>query len=74
MKKIISTLGTLALAVSLAAPVFAAAGVNGAKGQTGTASTTAKSAAKPAGKMKKSTKPARKTATKTAATSTPQTK
>ena len=79
MKRIISTLATFALAISLAAPVFAATGVKGAKGQTQTQSTSAKGTVKPvkattksAKMVKKSTKAAHKSATKSAKSATPQ--
>ena len=78
MKKIISTLATLVLAIPLAAPVFAATGAKGAKGQTVTQSASTKSTVKrvkatkrPATKVKKSTNSARKSAIK-GAKSAPQ--
>ncbi|HUI41739.1 MAG TPA: hypothetical protein VL523_07205 [Terriglobia bacterium] len=74
MKRILTTLATLALALSLGAPAFAATGMKGAKGQTPAQTTSAKTKAKPAGKVKKSTKPARKTAAKSAKTAAPKSK
>ena len=67
MKRIVTTLATLALAVSLAAPAFAATGKPGAKGQTPTQSATAKPKAKTA-KVKKPTKAGHKAAAKSAKT------
>lgn len=73
MKKIISALVTFALAISLAAPVFAATGPQSAKGHTQTQST--KSATKRASKVKKSTKTAHKAASsKRARSATRQTR
>ena len=79
MKNIIRTLAVFALAISLAAPVFAATGSEGAKGQM--QSTSAKATVKPVKattksnkKLKKSTETAHKTASKSAKSATPQSK
>jgi len=81
MKKIISSLATLALAISLAAPMFAATGAKAVKGQSATQSNSAKATVKQvkatnksAKKVKKSTKKASKSSTKTVKSATPQDK